>query len=245
MWFMAIVAVVGLNLLFWCLPETLKETKSIMAEIREESGTVKSDKDEKRSPLTRTSTRQSVKDESIIYGKLIKRLFWEPFKIIKYLRFPAVSLTIYYASITFGCLYVLQVGIQVTFSRPPYNFTPLQIGLSYISSSVGYIIASLIGGKWVDNIMAREARKANRYDENGELIYRPEDRMRENAWTAAIIYPCALIWYGWTAEKGVFYVAPVSWDYSTDTDSPHHPCLTINSLSQISSSDLEACSSLQ
>ena len=210
MWFMAIVALVGLNLLFWCLPETLKETKSIMAEIREETATQNPVQNGERPHLTRTSTRQSVKVESMIYGKLIRRLFWEPFLIIKYLRYPAVSLTIYYASITFGSLYVLQVGIQVTFSRPPYNFTPLQIGLSYISSSIGYISASLIGGRWVDKIMAREARKANRHDENGELIYRPEDRMRENAWVAAILYPCALIWYGWTAEKGVFYVAPVS-----------------------------------
>jgi MFS family permease len=57
--------------------------------------------------------------------------------------------------------------------------------------------------------MAREARRANRYDEHGELMYRPEDRMRENAWIAAFLYPAALIWYGWTAEKGVFWVAPL------------------------------------
>ena len=209
MWFMTIVALVGWNLLFWCLPETLKETKSLMAEIRGETSAQISNGQHEQLALTRTSTRQSVKMEGKIYAKLLKRIFWEPFTIVKYLRFPAVALTIYYASITFGSLYLLQVGVQVTFSRPPYNFTPLQIGLSYISSSVGYLLASMIGGPWVDKIMAREAKKANRYDEKGELIYRPEDRMKENAWLAAVVYPLALVWYGWTSEKGVFYVVPV------------------------------------
>ena len=108
----------------------------------------------------------------------------------------------YYASITFGCLYLLNISIETTFSKAPYNFTTIEVGLSYIPASVGYLLASLFGGRWTDKIMAREARRAKRYDEKGKLIYRPADRMRENAWIAAFLYPCALIWYGWTAEKG-------------------------------------------
>lgn len=61
----------------------------------------------------------------------------------------------------------------------------------------------------MDKIMQREARKANRYDEHGNLIYRPEDRMRENAWLGALMYPSALIWYGWAAENGIFWLVPV------------------------------------
>ena len=57
--------------------------------------------------------------------------------------------------------------------------------------------------------MAREARRAGRYDEKGKLLYRPEDRMKENAWIAAILYPGALIWYGWTVQKGVHWIAPL------------------------------------
>ncbi|KAL9012538.1 MAG: hypothetical protein Q9173_002711 [Seirophora scorigena] len=59
------------------------------------------------------------------------------------------------------------------------------------------------------SITAREATKAGRYDEHGKLVYRPEDRMRENAWIAAFLYPAALIWYGWAAEKGVHWVIPL------------------------------------
>jgi MFS family permease len=211
-WFLTIYAFVTLNLLAWCLPETLKKTRSIMEEIREQTQAETSG----RPTLSRVSTTQSVKQHGKIWIKLMKRVFWEPFTVVKYLRFPAVAITVYYASITFGALYTLQVSIQVTFSKPPYNFSALQIGLSYLSNSIGYISASLLGGKWVDRIMAREARKANRYDEKGDLVYRPEDRMRENAWLAAFMYPAALIWYGWTAEKGIFYVVPVSYQWQTN-----------------------------
>jgi hypothetical protein len=135
-------------------------------------------------------------------------LFVDPFKIFVYMKYPAVLLTIYYASVTFGSLYVLNISVTYTFERPPYDFSTLIIGLLYIPNSIGYIMASVLGGRWMDYIMKREAVKANRVRE-GKLVYQPEDRMRENAWLGALIYPAALIWYGWTAEKGVYWLAPV------------------------------------
>jgi len=30
--------------------------------------------------------------------------------------------------------------------------------------------------------------------------------MQENMWLAAILYPSALLWYGWAADKGVFWL---------------------------------------
>ena len=205
MWFLAIYATATLNLILWCLPETLKSTKSIMQEIMEENV-----KTEGEPALARVATSQSAKAQGKVWIKVLKRLFIDPLKIIKYLRFPAVALTVYYASITFGSLYTLQVSVQVTFSKAPYNFTALQIGLAYLSNSLGYLSASILGGRWTDKVMAQEAKKVNRRDEKGDLVYRPEDRMRENAWLAAFLYPAALIWYGWTAEEGVHYVVPVS-----------------------------------
>ena len=136
-------------------------------------------------------------------------VFFDPLKILLYLRFPAVFLTVYYASVTFGALYVLNISIQYTFEGQPYGFKTIIVGLFYIPNSLGYILGSIFGGRWMDNIMKREAVKANRVAADGKLIYRPEDRMRENAWLGAMLYPAALIWYGWTAEKGVFWLVPV------------------------------------
>ena len=219
-WFLAIYGGAVLVFLFFALPEvsltlipnpplliaprqTLKATKSPVADAGKE---VSRD----RPPLTRTTSRvSSIHLKSKKYLSMARRIFIDPLKILLYLRFPAVLITVYYASITFGSLYLLNISLQTTFSKPPYNFSVTIVGLSYIPNSIGYVIASLFGGKWTDTIMAREAKKAGRYEADGKLKYRPEDRMRENAWIAAFLYPAALVWYGWTAEKGIFWLVPL------------------------------------
>ena len=193
---------------FFALPETLPETKSVV-EIAE-TDNASSVQGGSRPPLSRTSTREVAQQKSKKYLKAARTLFLDPLRVIMYLRFMPVLLTVYYSGVTFGSLYVLNVSIQYTFEREPYSYQTIIIGLLYIPNSVGYVLASLLGGRWMDNIMKREALKANRVDERGKLIYRPEDRMRENAWLGACLYPAAFIWYGWTVEKGVFWIVPVS-----------------------------------
>lgn len=193
-------------LIFFGLPETLKSTTNLVGAATDESGEIGS---QIRPTLSRTSTRESIQQQSKKYVLILRMLFVDPFKIFKYLRYPAVFLTIYYASVTFGILYILNIAITFTFERPPYNFTTLIIGLLYIPNALGYILASVLGGPWMDYIMKREAVKANRVRE-GKLVYQPEDRMRENAWLGALLYPAALVWFGWTVDKGVYWLAPVS-----------------------------------
>jgi hypothetical protein len=191
------------------LPETLRKKESDVASA-EEWSCDPSPGDSPYSSGSRPSTREVVHRHTLKCMRILGIFFVDPLKVIVYLRFPAVFLTVYYASITFGSLYVLNISIQSTFEKPPYSFPTLIVGLLYLPASIGYVIASLRGGKWMDSIMAREARKAGRYDEDGRLIYHPEDRMRENAWLGAIFYPLALIVYGWTVEKGVHWTIPVS-----------------------------------
>ncbi|EAU36513.1 conserved hypothetical protein [Aspergillus terreus NIH2624] len=204
LWFSAIYGGIALVFIFLALPETLV--------VHKEPAPAPLTNDEPQEPLgqrlSRVSSRQIV-SFTARWLKHLKMVFIDPLKIVLYLRFPPVLLTVYYASITFGSLYVLNVSIEHTFGSDPYNYSTLIVGLLYIPNSVGYIVASLFGGRWMDNIMQREARKAERYDEHGKLIYRPEDRMRENAWLGATLYPAALIWYGWTADKGVYWLAPM------------------------------------
>jgi len=205
-WFQVIYGGVLVTFLFFGLPETLKMRKDISQAVGRDvvSGAGQ------RPQLSQISSRQVVQQRTKKWVKVSSRIFLDPLKIILYLRFPAVLLTVYYASIAFCSLYVLNISLQHTFARPPYNFPTIIVGLTYIPNSVGYILASIFGGRWTDSIMHREATKAGRYDARGKLMYIPEDRMRENAWIAAVMYPGALIWYGWAAEKGVFWVVPVS-----------------------------------
>lgn len=201
MWFLAVFAGLNLLSLLFFLPETLAERKPLLPP-------APADSNDNPSDLTRTSTRQSA---ALQKGKrvavMLRQAFIEPLDCILYLRFPAIALVVSFASVTFAALFVLNVSIQSEFSVAPYGFSVIIVGLLYVPSSLGYFIASLFGGRWVDKIMRREAVKAGRYDEKGKLVFLPEDRLRENAWIAANMYPLAMIWYGWGTEKGIFWFA--------------------------------------
>jgi MFS family permease len=196
-------------LILLALPETLDKKKKSVGEAAEGQAQNSPPGDSPHSEIRRTSTREAVHRCSVKCIKILRIFFVDPLAMILYLRFPAVFLTVYYASITFGSLYVLNISIQATFEKPPYSFPTLIVGFLYLPASLGYVIASIGGGRWMDRIMAREARKAGRLDENGLPVYRPEDRMRENAWLGAIFYPIALVVYGWSVQKGVHWIVPV------------------------------------
>lgn len=202
LWFLAAYGGLTVVFIFFALPETLANTKIQTQETNNEH------EETIRRQVSRVSSRQVVQFTTR-WLRVLKMVLLDPLKIILYLRYPPVLLTVYYASITFGSLYVLNVSVEHTFSASPYNFSTIIVGLLYIPNSLGYVVASTFGGRWMDSIMQREAKKAKRYDEHGKLIYRPEDRMRENAWLGAMLYPAGLIWYGWCADRGVFWLAPV------------------------------------
>lgn len=216
-WFLVIFGGVILLFLTLCLPETLRERKSIAAEAEAEltddiSTAEKGENDDKecRPTLSRRKTTQSVVQlKSKKYITMLRRFFIDPLRIILYLQFPAVSVCVFYATVTFCALYSLNISIQQTFSAQPYNYNNIIIGLCYLPNSLGYFVTSIFGGRWVDYIMAREAKKAGRYDSRGKLQYKPEDRMKENIWVGALMFPAALIAYGWTAEYGVNLAAPL------------------------------------
>lgn len=194
MYFLAIYGLLVLLSILFLLPETL-------APKPEETTPETQD-------LQRMTTRESVKIRTKKTAVNIKRFLFDPLSVLAFLRFPPVLVTVLLAAIAFGALFVCNISIQMRFSKDPYNFAQLIVGLMYIPSGLGYFMASLLGGKWLDNIMAREAKKANRYDANGKLIYLPEDRMKENMWLALTFYPLGLLMYGWTLEKGLIWIVP-------------------------------------
>ncbi|TVY49585.1 MFS transporter [Lachnellula occidentalis] len=170
-WFQVIYGGVLFITLTFCLPETLDVRRLPLKPLATTPAT-----DEKsRRTLTRTSTRQSVHLKTKRAAKIFKRCIIDPLSVLAYLRFPAVLISVYLASIAFGSLYVLNISIQQTFSEPPYGYTVIILGLLYIPNSLGYILASVVGGRWTDRIMHREATAAGRFDEAGKLIFIPED----------------------------------------------------------------------
>ncbi|KAL2018838.1 hypothetical protein VTK56DRAFT_327 [Thermocarpiscus australiensis] len=207
MWFLAIFGGVMLLMLLVCLPETLAKrpppqlpTATTAADPTTTTTTTAA------TALGRVPTARSVAHHTRRTASVLKRLLLDPLSVLLYLRHPPVLITVYLASIAFGALFVLNISIQSTFSRPPYAFHPIPLGLLYLAPSLGYFTSSALGGRWIDYIMAREARRAARYDDKGQLVYLPEDRMRENMWLAATVLPGALIWYGWAVERGLHWM---------------------------------------
>ena len=200
MWFLAILGGLILLMLFFCLPETLA------ARWRLPPSSPVAPIDEEGRRLGRVSTVQSVRRQTRRTAALLKRLLVDPLMVLAYLRFPAVIISVYSAAIAFGSLFILNISIQSTFSKPPYSFPTGLLGLLYLAPSLGYAVASLLGGRWIDSIMKREARKAGRRDAQGRLVFLPEDRMRENIWLAATMYPAALVWYGWVAQRELHWM---------------------------------------
>ena len=200
LWFLTAFGAVVFVLILFALPETLPVKKPAAA--NSESGPAEG------MELSRVSTTRSVQVRTKRMATSLKRFFVDPLQVVTYLRFPAVAITVYYASITFGALYVLNVSVQSAFSEPPYGYSSIIVGLLYLPGSLGYFVASLLGGRWIDRIMIRAAEKAGRYDVAGRLVYLPEDRMRENAWISATLFPGALVWYGWSVQHGVHWIVP-------------------------------------
>ncbi|KAK1979539.1 LOW QUALITY PROTEIN: major facilitator superfamily transporter [Colletotrichum cereale] len=130
----------------------------------------------------------------------------DPLTSLKYLRYDPILISVTTAAIAFGSLFAVNFTLEVVYAGAPYYFDYIKIGLVYMAPTIGYAISSFAGGRWVDYIMAREARKADRYDEEGNLKYLPEDRMQENVWIGSFLYPLCLIWLGWSLEKGLPWI---------------------------------------
>lgn len=193
MWFLAIYGGVIVVMLTLLLPETLAREAPPLTDT---------------APLQRLTTRESAKVHTRKFARGFNRFILSPLKVLLFLRFPPVLITVTLAAFAFGSLFVMNITVQQQFSKPPYSYPQLTVGLLYIPSGLGYIAGSLLGGRWLDYIMAREAVKANRYDDRGKLIYLPEDRLRENAWIAITLYPCGLLIFGWTIDFGIMWLAP-------------------------------------
>lgn len=209
-WFLSAFGALVLLLMVFCLPETFREKVQLV----KEEGEVHSETEEGRQViLSRVSTHTKCRASQWVVA--LKMLLIDPLRCLKFMAFPPILITVYWASLAFCSLYILNVSIQKAFAQPPYNFSTLIIGLLYIPSSVGYILSSVLGGRWNDSIMRRVAIKRQSTTNNGTdqrdipLDYRPEDRMGINAWVAGFMFPAALLVYGWVIQNGIIWPVPM------------------------------------
>lgn len=125
-----------------------------------------------------------------------------PAHAVVLLGYPPVALAVSFSAVAFAGVYFFNIAITTRYSTAPYNFTPIIVGLMYIPNSVTYVMASILGGRWNDWLLRRDAQS-----HNGEL--RPEARISWNLVLAILLYPPACLIFGWCLEKGTFWVTPL------------------------------------
>ncbi|EAW14727.1 putative MFS transporter [Aspergillus clavatus NRRL 1] len=133
----------------------------------------------------------------------------KPIEAATLLQYPPILITVYYTSVVFATYYLICVSIEDTFALPPYSWSSVIVGVAYLPGGLGLLVGAIIGGRWQDSIMKRTAREAGRFDDEGNLILHPVDRLGENCLLAGILFPGALLWWGWTAETHEFWLVPL------------------------------------
>lgn len=207
-WFLVIVGCVVYLLLLFGLPETLNKTSGNVAlanNSEQQQPSATSDPPLKQSSISQSGqsaqSAQQPLNKAMSYWKVVLKIFLDPFHTIQLFRYPPVALAITYATFTFFTLYLLNLTVQSLFTHAPYNFSAMDVGFSYIPSSIGYFLASVLNGYWSDHILKRSIRKKG--------IEIPESRIAENIYVAAAVFPVSLLMLGWTANYKVFWIIPM------------------------------------
>lgn len=111
-----------------------------------------------------------------------------------------------YISIVYGLLYLLFVTITEVFEKT-YHWSVGVSGLSFLGIGVGMLIGLAAFGATSDrrirNLKAKEEAKG------GSVKDVPPEVRLEGMLVASICIPIGLFWYGWSAEKHVFWIMPI------------------------------------
>ena len=159
-WFLASIGCVLFPIIFFFLPETFRHNNNISQSSISSSQTSLKQKFKKINPLTP----------------------------IKLLLLPDVSLNIIYMSSIWAFMYVLNVVIPTFYNT--YNLSYSAIGLTYLAPGLGYLIGSVIGGRYSDYVLAKYG---SRHDGNSH----PEARLN-SIWLGVVLIPLSYCALGWS-----------------------------------------------
>lgn len=129
---------------------------------------------------------------------LFARAIVRPFKMLIFS--PIVLTASIYCAVIYGYLYLLFTTITDVFIDT-YGWSEGIVGLSYIGIGVGMMLGLALIGIFSDKFLKKKAA-AN----GGEL--KPEYRLPFMI-PGSFAIPIGLFLYGWTADKGVFWIVPI------------------------------------
>ncbi|KAF8170790.1 multidrug resistance protein 4 [Pholiota molesta] len=98
-------------------------------------------------------------------------------------------------------IYYLMFSTFATFFSETYGFGPGIGGLTYLGLGLGFIIATLFGAKFADQLYKALA------DRNGGKG-KPEMRIPA-LFIGSLFVPIGLLWFGWSAQAKVHWIMPI------------------------------------
>lgn len=125
------------------------------------------------------------------------RAMSRPFKML--FASPIVLFLSLHMAIAYGYLYLLFTTFPTVFEGQ-YGFSPATVGLAYLGVGVGSLVGLLAMGLVSDRILAHYTRRSG--------VMKPEYRLPPMAYGAPLI-PIGLFWYGWAADRNVFWIVPI------------------------------------
>ncbi|KAL5434350.1 hypothetical protein PMIN07_010823 [Paraphaeosphaeria minitans] len=130
------------------------------------------------------------------------RTLWtwlNPMRIIRLYRYPNLLAVAVASSSLVWNMYSLLTPIRYVLNPRFQLTTPLQSGLFYIAPGAGYLVGTLVGGRWADRTVKKYMRL------RGQRV--SEDRLRSCLPFLGIVIPACMLVYGWSVEKRVGGVA--------------------------------------
>ncbi|VVT57565.1 uncharacterized protein SAPINGB_P005759 [Magnusiomyces paraingens] len=207
-WFLVIAAGVTLVFLLVMLPETSRKIAG-NGSIKPSSWINKSPYMSLRKHFVKESRAETLAPETVLPPSPIKlhrtmQLFLEKDVII--ILLPNA---IHYAS------WFMLITAQSTLLTKHYDFSTLQLGLSYVANGGGSVLGSLVGGKVMNLAYNHEVKRFRNIHGNEEEISPQNAKFnihRARLWPLPIVssvHIAATLIFGWSIQYHVHYAVPI------------------------------------
>ncbi|CAG7921632.1 unnamed protein product [Penicillium olsonii] len=120
--------------------------------------------------------------------------------LLLFCKSPIVLLLSLYMSLVYGLLYLFFTTISDVFTSQ-YGFSVGLSGLAYLGIGFGFMAGLAFIALTSDRVVVRLTKQ-----NNGQ--FEPEMRLPMMIFFSCII-PISFFWYGWTADKHVFWIVPI------------------------------------
>ncbi len=119
-----------------------------------------------------------------------------PVRVLRLFVYPNLITASLASSALVWNMYSLLTPIRYVLNPRFHLTTPMQSGLFYLAPGCGYLVGTLIGGRYADHVVKSWIVKRGG-------VRQPEDRLRSSLWSMGIVIPACLLIYGWGVEKEV------------------------------------------